>query len=31
VCGLTTSERSDWRKPACPEMAVLEGELKQHP
>ena len=28
VCGLTTSERSDWRRPAYPEMAVYEGESK---
>jgi len=27
VCGPTTSERSDWRRPAYPEMAVQEGEF----
>jgi len=32
VSGLTTSERSDWRKHAYPEMAVDEGEFKtKHP
>jgi len=25
VCGLTTSERSDWRRLAYPEMAVKRG------
>ena len=25
VCGLTTLERSDWRRPAHPEMAVKRG------
>ena len=28
VCGPTTSERSDWRRHAYPEMAVSEGEFK---
>jgi hypothetical protein len=28
VCGPTTSERSDWRRLAYPEMAVFEGEFK---
>ncbi len=28
VCGPTTSERSDWRRLAYPEMAVYEGEFK---
>ncbi len=28
VCGSTTSERSDWRRRAYPEMAVFEGESK---
>ena len=27
VCGPTTSERSDWRRLAHPEMAVCEGEF----
>jgi hypothetical protein len=27
VCGSTTSERSDWRRLAYPEMAVDEGEF----
>ena len=29
VCGPTTSERSDWRRLAYPEMAVSEGEFDQ--
>jgi hypothetical protein len=28
VCGLTTLERSDWRRLAYPEMAVSEGKFK---
>jgi len=28
VCGPTTSERSDWRRHAYPEMAVYEGGFK---
>jgi hypothetical protein len=31
VCGPTTSERSDWRRLAYPEMAVCEGEFQQSP
>ena len=27
VCGPTTSERSDWRRHAYPEMAVSAGEF----
>jgi hypothetical protein len=30
VCGSTTSERSDWRRHAYPEMAVYEGEFITH-
>ena len=31
VCGPTTSERSDWRRPGYPEMVVYEGEFQQSP